>query len=166
MLQFMGSQRVAYNWATEQHVNCPSKLQAQRPVVQCHKDSWSTPIFSASFDRVARALFVWCTQSLSGVWLFGTKDSSPPGSSVHGILQVGIVEGVAIFPTQRLNSCLLCLLHWQSDSLPQSHLGSLAGALAVTKGNVLSIEATPGFFEVEIILELKGRREKWFCSLP
>ena len=91
---------------------------------------------------------------------------SPPGSSVHGILQVGIVEGVAIFPTQRLNSCLLCLLHWQSDSLPQSHLGSLAGALAVTKGNVLSIEATPGFFEVEIILELKGRREKWFCSLP
>ena len=29
-----------------------------------------------------------------------------------------------IFPTQGLNSCLLCLLHWQADSLPLSHLGS------------------------------------------
>ena len=29
-----------------------------------------------------------------------------------------------IFPTQGLNSCLLCLLHWQVDSLPLNNLGS------------------------------------------
>ena len=29
-----------------------------------------------------------------------------------------------IFPTQGLNLCLLCLLHWQADSLPLSHLES------------------------------------------
>ena len=28
-----------------------------------------------------------------------------------------------IFLTQRSNSCILCLLHWQTDSLPPSHLG-------------------------------------------
>ena len=29
-----------------------------------------------------------------------------------------------IFRTQGWNLCLLCLLHWQLNSLPQSHLGS------------------------------------------
>ena len=33
-----------------------------------------------------------------------------------------LLEG--IFPTQGLNPCLLCLLHWQTDSLPLCHLGS------------------------------------------
>ena len=49
-------------------------------------------------------------------------DYSPPGSSVHGILQVRIVEWVSLFqgnfPTQGLNLCLLCLLSWQAGSLP------------------------------------------------
>ena len=30
-----------------------------------------------------------------------------------------------IFLTQGLNPCLLYFLHWQADSLPLSHLGSL-----------------------------------------
>ena len=45
-------------------------------------------------------------------------DCSPPGSSVHGILQARILEWVAlegIFLTQGSNSCLL---HWQAGSLP------------------------------------------------
>ena len=33
------------------------------------------------------------------------------GMGCHALLQ-------GIFPTQGLNSCLLCLLHWQADSLP------------------------------------------------
>ena len=50
-------------------------------------------------------------------------DSSPPGSSVHGILQARILGWVAIlfsriFPTQELNPHLLCLLHRQAGSLP------------------------------------------------
>ena len=54
-------------------------------------------------------------------------DCSLPGSSVHGILQAGVLEQVAvpssggIFPTQGLN---LRLLGWQVDSLPVQHLGS------------------------------------------
>ena len=60
------------------------------------------------------------------VFLSGGKpmDSSPPGSSVHGILQVRILEWAAmpssrgIFPSQGLNLHPLCLLHWQASSLP------------------------------------------------
>ena len=49
---------------------------------------------------------------------------SPPASSVHGIFP-GKNTGMGchfllqgIFPTQESNPCLLCLLHWQVDSLP------------------------------------------------
>jgi len=54
----------------------------------------------------------------------------PPGSSVHGISQAIILESVAIsffrgfFPTQGSNQHLLCILHWQEDSLPLSLEGS------------------------------------------
>ena len=56
-------------------------------------------------------------------------DCSPPGSSVHGILQARILEWVAI-PFSRGSSRLrdqthiFCLLHWQASSLPLSYLGS------------------------------------------
>ena len=52
-------------------------------------------------------------------------DCSPPGASVHGILQTRILEWVGrlllqeSFLIQRLD-----LLHWQTDSLPLCHLGS------------------------------------------
>ena len=50
-------------------------------------------------------------------------DSSPPGSSVHGVLQARILVGCqaflwGIFLTQRWNLCLLHLLPWQMGSLP------------------------------------------------
>ena len=54
-------------------------------------------------------------------------DCSLLGSSVHGILQARIPEWVPISfsrgvsQTQGSNPCLL---HWQVDSLPQSHQGS------------------------------------------
>ena len=51
-------------------------------------------------------------------------DCNPPGSSVLGILQPRILEWVAM-PCSRASSqprgsnlSLLCLLHWQIDSLP------------------------------------------------
>ena len=52
---------------------------------------------------------------------------NPPGSSVHGILQIRILEWVAIsslliFLTQGSDPSLLCLLHWQAHSLPWCHL--------------------------------------------
>ena len=38
-----------------------------------------------------------------------------------------------IFLTQRLNPCLLHLLHWQADSLPLSHLGNPCREIIDTK---------------------------------
>ena len=58
-------------------------------------------------------------------------DCRPSGSSAHGIFQARILEWVAIsssrdIPAQELNPCFHGLLHWQADSLPLSHLGSLS----------------------------------------
>ena len=54
-----------------------------------------------------------------------------PGSSVYKIFRARILESVVISysrvsPTQGLNPHILHLLHWQADSLPLRHLGSLA----------------------------------------
>ena len=60
----------------------------------------------------------------SCVRLYDPMDCSLPGSSVHGdspgkntgVVCHSLLQG--IFLTQGLNLCLLCLLHWQGDSLP------------------------------------------------
>ena len=68
--------------------------------------------------------------------LHDPMDCSPPGSSVHGILQARVrwvgchflLQG--IFPTRGSNPRLL---HGQVDSLPLSHLGSPTGRLSENK---------------------------------
>ena len=53
--------------------------------------------------------------------LCNPMDCSPPGSSVHGILQARILEWGCHFllrETQGLNPGILCLLHWQAGSIP------------------------------------------------
>ena len=57
-------------------------------------------------------------------------DCSLPGSSVHGILQAGILECQGIFPAQGLNSYLLRLLHWQG-SLPPVPSGKMSVCVCV-----------------------------------
>ena len=49
-----------------------------------------------------------------------------PGKNI-GVSSHSLLQG--IFPTQGSNTCLLCLLHWQVDSLPLSHLGSPLSSL-------------------------------------
>ena len=62
---------------------------------------------------------------------------SPPGSSVHGILQARILEWVAIpFPTQGLN---LGLLHCRQMFYHQSHQGSPNLSIH----NLLTVTAAP-----------------------
>ena len=62
--------------------------------------------------------------------LCNPMDCSPPGSSVHGILQARILEWVAMsfprgsFPTEGSNPRLLGLLHWQVGSLPVAPPGT------------------------------------------
>ena len=66
-------------------------------------------------------------------------------SSVHGIILARILQWFChfllqdIFPTQGLNSSLQCLLHWQANSSPLSHLGSPAHLLASMKYFSLSV---------------------------
>ena len=76
-----------------------------------------------------------CVQLLGGVWLFATPwtvASQAPlsmefsRSGLHFLLQ-------GIFLTQGSNPCLLCPLHWQVDSLPLRHLGSLKDQELVLK---------------------------------
>ena len=65
-----------------------------------------------------------CAHAQLGPTLYDPIDYSPPGSSVHGILQARILEWIVLpllqgmVPTQGLNSHLLCLMYWQADSLP------------------------------------------------
>ena len=77
------------------------------------------------FSNLLNFCMCVCAQSLqSCLTLCDHLDCSPPCSSVHRISQAEIVEWVAIsfsrgiFPTQGLNSSLLCPLHWHLGSLP------------------------------------------------
>ena len=66
---------------------------------------------------------LYCAKSLQSCpILYDPMDCSPPGFSVHRILQARILEWDAmpssrgIFPTQGSNLCLLCLLLRQASS--------------------------------------------------
>ena len=65
-----------------------------------------------------------CMHAQSCLTLCNPMDSSLPGSSVHGILQAGILVWVPPpedFPYRGIKPWFL---HWQADSLPLSHQGS------------------------------------------
>ena len=67
-----------------------------------------------------------CAQSC--LTLCNLMDCSPSGSSSHDTFQARILEypPPGDLPAQELNLCFHGLLHWQADSLPLSHLGSLS----------------------------------------
>ena len=91
-------------------------------------------LYSPAWKHSLYCVAVWSTtivESLSHVRLFcDPMDCSPPGSSVHGILQPRVPEEFSsqgchfllqgILPTQGSNPWLLPR---QADSLPLSHLG-------------------------------------------
>ena len=93
--------------------------------VDCWEKAWAY-FNNSQYDQWTTYRFTLCVCSVA--WLFPTicdpMDYSPPGSSVHGIFQAGILEWVSIsfsresFPIQGSNLRLLCLLHWQVDALP------------------------------------------------
>ena len=81
-------------------------------------ESWTGPFHMGNeFQTPAQSAFIVCVVSLfSCVWLCKPMVCSPPGSSVHGILQARILEWVAMpfsrGPSrprdQTLVSCLSC----------------------------------------------------------
>ena len=83
-----------------------------------------------------------CAQPLqSCLTLCDPVDCSPPGSSVYGILQVKILELVAM-PSSRGSPLIrrlnLYLLHWQVGSLPTKPPGKLY-AYSLTYTNTFSL---------------------------
>ena len=74
---------------------------------------------------------VWGGRAQSCPTLCNSMDCSPPGSSVHGILQARILEWVAISSSMgssrpRSPTRLLNILHWQAGNLPLSPQEALA----------------------------------------
>ena len=70
-----------------------------------------------------------CMRPQSCLTLCDPMDCCPPGSSVHARQKYWSAlpfPTQEIFLTQGLNPHFLHLLHWQADSLPLSHLGSLS----------------------------------------
>ena len=122
VLRFMGSQRVGHNWVTELNWTelnttytvsvlggCQSNLDYVRVnyailciikvTVFLHSSSPVYPCLGQRMSKVAQSCLTLCNP----------MDCSPPGSSIHGILQARILEWVAIsfsrgiFPTQGSN---------------------------------------------------------------
>ena len=96
--------------------------------------SWTQPwYYRFCFVSAGRPLKVFRTYSVyvlghrSCAALWETVDCSPPGSSVHGILQARVLEWVASSSSRGSSRCgdwTLHLLHWWMDALPLSHQGS------------------------------------------
>ena len=98
MMLSMGSQRVGHDWVTEMNWIEQRSMCAYSVV----SDSWQPPGLHPA--------------SLLCPWNFPGKNMRV---GCHFLLQ-------GIFLTQGLNPSLLCLLHWQVDSLPVSHLGKIS----------------------------------------
>ena len=104
----------------------PNVLQ---PLGICHGDLFSVVVFTlylasnGPLDRAPCSVAQLCRA------LCNPTNYSPPGSSLHEIFQANL-EQVAISFSREISPSRdqihspPCLLHWQEDSLPLSHLGS------------------------------------------
>ena len=98
-------------------------------------------LYLLAFSFSISPSFVVIVESQSRVQLFcDPMDRSPPGFSVHGILQARILQWVAISSSQEIFSTQgrnLHLLHWQVNYLPLSHQGSPGTPFYLPGGMVL-----------------------------
>ena len=93
---------------------CPWDFPGKNTEVGCHFLLQCMKVKSESESEVTQSCPTLCDP----------VDCSPPGSSVHGLLQARILEWSChtllqgIFKTQGSNPHLLHLLYWQASSLP------------------------------------------------
>ena len=95
--------------------------------VWCAKSQTQVSDWTESKDVCVRVCVLTLAQSC--LTLCNPIDCSPPGCTVHGILQAGLLEWAAvsssgIFPTQGSNPCVLCLLICWQIPYPLTHPGS------------------------------------------
>ena len=96
--------------------------------------SWSAGCAGEGRCSVPSLVDTWVLSCFSCVWLFVTLPS-PPGSSVHGILQARIQEWVAISFSRGSVQPRVCLLRWQVGSLPQAPPGKPGSYLGEGKNH-------------------------------
>ena len=93
-------------------------------------------------------------------------DCSPSGSSVHGVFQARILGWVAMSYSRGSFQppCLLCLPHWQVDSLPLCHLGSPVPCLLWVKCSREPVALGEGEMQVpgasSVIVSTRGDKHK------
>ena len=85
-------------------------------------NSWS-PHPHHSYSPPPQEVFPACSVTQSCLTLCNAMHCSPPGSSVHGILQARILQWAAMLSSRgsfqpRDQTQVSCLLHWQAGSLP------------------------------------------------
>ena len=106
---------------------------------------------------VCMCVCVCVLSCFSSVWLCDCMDCSPPGSSVHGILQARILEWFAMPSSSRSSwpgdqTLIFLLLHWQVGSLPLVPLGSHhTPKSALAKCN-LRIKCCAFIYQTEIVV--------------
>ena len=136
-----------YSWGGRQHKwTHKSNLKSEQWV--WHDVTFMTIANSVTDTRQGFSEKVWCSMSAGSIallclcnpidslwshglqlarllcpWKFSGKNT---GVGCHFLLQ-------GIFPTQSSHSSLLCLLHWQVDSVPLYHLGSPLSAVYKAK---------------------------------
>ena len=109
------------------------------------------------------------TQSLSHVRLCDAMDRSPSGSSPWGFLGKNTRVGCyfplqGIFPTQRSNSRLLHLPHWQADSLPLRHLESPHDKHSVFKSRDITLLTKVCLVKAMVFPEVMHRYKNWIIK--
>ena len=100
-----------------------SLLSVQTRSMSIPRDEPGHPLMSLILGVLGYKVMCYAKSLQSCPTLWDPMVCSPPGSSVHGILQAGILEWVAIFFSRgfswpRKIPHLLSLLHWQAGSFP------------------------------------------------
>ena len=121
VLQFMGSQRVGHNWATE--LTWWDIFHSQKHFI--NQGTVKNGQIHLRIIKINLTTCAWmCAKLLQSCpTLCNSMVCGPPGSSVHGILQARMLERVAMsssrgLPDPGIESVSLSLLHWQVGSLP------------------------------------------------
>ena len=97
-------------------VKSESEVAQSCPTLSDKFISYNFPFLVCSFSIVQLFVTSWTIACQTPLSIGLSKEEYCSGLPI-------LLQG--IFPTHGSNPCLLCLLHWQADSLPLGHQGSL-----------------------------------------
>ena len=119
--QRMSEINSSFNHFLDSYIEYYSNLHLRIHMSKRNSETYNTSVHAHTHAESLQS----CSTLCNGM------ECSPPGSSVHEILQARILEWIGlpfsspgIFLTQGSNPCLLHLLHCRHILYPLSHLGS------------------------------------------